>query len=678
MKFCLPPRRKLLIPIVLGGAMISVPLTGVHAQAPTSEQATEAAMALMNDGKLADAAAAFEDVLKKYPTATTVPDVQYHLANVYHLLGQYDKCKSFIDKITRPPAPADIMELGFGLLPQMLASKAEKEKNPDARKAGYESAIKEYDAFLQKYPASTQVENIVYNRALAYYQIAKYDQASETLRANLKQFPKSETILESQMLLAISEMTRGSLLAQATLGEANPKADEAFNESERLFTDIVNRRTDLGVVNEAQLHLGELNANRAMLAPDAAKGALYDKSIQAYRSMLPKEAALKDQKARIKQLQDRRLAALTAKNIAEMKALDALVNHEVERLAAFEGKGDQSLTALIKVGQVYLQRGAFDEARLIFREMQPFVQTDEQKKDLLYGLTLSYAQQAPKLPDATQTLTEKAVAAYDTFQGSYKGDEMADSLPYTIGNLFVTNNPKKAIEYYDEQTKLYPKSPAASNTLLNQASAFIALKQYDKARATFQSFLKQNPPREIAANAQYGLADIIRIDGKVDEALAEYIKIATSYKGLPQAEGAAFWVATIHHEKGANDDAIKEFTEFLKDFPKNPQCPMAKYYLAKAYAQKGDAANAARIFKEVSDEYPKSQPAPFAYFDRLAMLQGPEKTAERDALMKEFLERYPDSDKVFYAYNTLAQDLIAAKKPTEALALYKEMVDKHP
>jgi TolA-binding protein len=677
MKFRLPPRRDIFA-MLISGAVAAASATA-QAQAPSSEQAANTALELMNSGKLPEAAAAFEDVIKKYPTSTLIPDTQYRLANLYYIMGEYDKCRSYIDKITRPPSPEDIMELGFGLLPQMLAAKADKEKSDAARKTGYQNALKEYDAFLQKYPNSTQVENIVYCRALAYFQISQYDKASETLRDNLKAFPKSETIHESQMLLAISEMTRGCLLAQDTPGETNAKADAAFTEGEHLLADIITRRPDLGIVNDAQLHLGELYANRALFAPKEAQDALIEKSLAAYRNLMPKDSVLSAQEERIKRLRDRRLAALQAKNIPQMKALDGMVDHEVEKLAALKSKGDLSLTAQIKVGQLFLQKGACDEARLVFREMQPYAQADDQKKTLQYYLTLSYAQQAPKLPVETRpAFLQKAVAAYDTFQQSYKGDEMAENLPFTIGSLFLSTNPSKALEYYQDQIKIYPKGRLTTDTLLMQARALVALKQFDKALATFQNFLKENPKREVAADAQLGVADILRENGRVDEALGEYTKIAATYKGLPQAEIAAFFVPKLQLDKGVNDAAITGFTEFLKNFPKSEQGSMAKYSLAQAYGRKADLANAMRLFKEVASEYPKSEAAPYAYFEQLALLQGADKAEARTALMREFLQHYPESDKVYYAYNSLAQDRMAAKQPTEAIALYSEMAQKHP
>lgn len=679
MKFRLSPRRLLVCSILLNGLLTMAPVAELKAQAISSEDANNAALQLMNEKKLPEAAAAFEDFLKKYPTSTVIPDAQYRLATLYYILGEYDKSRALIQKITQPPAPSDVMELGFGLLPQVSAAKATREKTAEARKAGFQSALREFDAFLQKYPSSSQMENIAYGRALTCFQLAKYDDAAETLRNNLKQFSKSETIQESQFLLAICRMAEGALLAQETPGGANAKAEAAFAESERLLKEIITQRRDIALLNDAQFQLGDLYVNQALFAPKEKRPALFAKGLEAYRSLVPREATIAAQDARIKKIRERRLAALTAKNIPLMKSLDGLLDHEITKLATVKAKGDLTISAQIKVGQLFYQKESYDEARLVFRQMQPFAQDEEQKKNLLYFLTLSYAQQSRFLPsEVRQRFVNRAVENYEAFQRDYKGDDLAENLPYTLGSLFVAKDPQKAITYYQEGIKLYPKGRLLNETLIAQANACIQLKQFDKALSTFQAFLRENPMRELAAAAELGIANILKETGKADQAIAQYQKITASYAGTPQAESAAFWIGQFHVQKGEIDAAFNDLTAFLKNFPKSELYPNAKYSLAQVYGRKGDPANALRVFKEVADEFPKAEAAPYAFFEQVALLAGPDKAADRTALMMEFLRRYPEHDKVFFAYNTIAQDLLAKKQTPEAIEVYNQMVEKHP
>jgi len=663
---------------LISGAL-AVPVARVQAQAVSADQATNDAFQLMNNGKLAEAAEAFEDVIKKYPTAMSVADSQFRLGYLYFLLGDYAKSRSNIDKILAPPAGSDIIELGYALIPQVLAAKASKEQDADARKAGYEAAIKEFDTFLGKYPASTQVESSTYGRALCCFQIGKYDDAITSLRTNLKQFPQSETILESQFLLALGLMTQGGLAAQETAGEANPKADAQFDEAERLLNGIITKRSDIALINDAQFQLGELLTNRAIFVSKETRGTFFAKALTAYKGLLPKEDTIAAEMDRIKALRDRRFAALTAKNLPEMKQLDALMEHEMTKLEAVKAKGDLSVSAQIKIGQVFFQKEAYDEARVVFRQMQPFAEDDEQKKTLLYYLTLSYAQQSHLIPlEARQPLIDKAVERYNEFQGSYKGDVLADNLPFTMGGLFLAIDAEKAIQYYQEELQIYPKGRLVNDTLVAQANASIQLGKFDQALATFQTFLKQNPKKDLAAAAELGIANILKDTGKDDEAVAQFQKVASTYAGTPQAEGAAFWVGQLYLKKGDVETAIPALENFLKSAPKSELFPNAKYSLAQAYVRKKDTESALRIFKEVAEEFPKTEAAPYTYFERAAILTAGGKAEEKDALMKEFIQRYPDHDKVFFAYQSIAQDQIAIKRILDGIDTYTEMVDKHP
>ena len=678
MKFCHAPRRLVLLTVLLSGTLATLP--GIAAgQGVSSEQAAAGAMQLMAEGKLPEAAAAFESVVQKYPTSTLVFDAQYRLATLHYLMGDYEKSRALLQRLLASPAPADVMELGGALLPQVLSAKAAREKEEAARTKGFEAAIAAADAFLQAHPASLQVENVVYGRALASFQMGKYEEAASALRANGKQFSRSETILESQYLLALCFLTQGGLLAQETPGAVNPKADAAFDEAQRLLGDIVARRSDLALSNDARFQLGELFVSRALFAPTEARSALFAKGLEAYRSLLPKEAALAAQEERLRALREKRQAALASRNMAEVQRLGALLDHETAKLAALKAKADPAVSARIKVGQLFFHKEAYDEARVALRQMQPFAGEEEQKKNILYYLTLSYARQSRVLPpEARQKLVDKAVAQYNAFQKDYKGDPLADNLPYTLGGLFLAQSPQKAFAYFQESLQLYPKGRLASETLIAEGNACIQLKAFDKAQAIFQGVLNGNPKGELAAAAQFGLGRIWQETGKDDKALEQFQKVLAAYPATPQAESASFWIAQIHLQKGELDTAIRAFSAFLKNAPQSELFPAAKYSLAQGYARKNDPETALRLFREVATDFPHADTAPYAYFEQLALLPGEGKSDERIALMREFLARYPRHEKIYYACNAIAQEQIARGRAAEAAAVYSDFLARQP
>ena len=651
----------------------------VRAQAPAAsppEQAANAALDMLNAGQYAESAAAYEDIIKKYPTSLVFPEAQFRLGYVYYLLADFDKSLTYLNKLGAPGSSAspEIQEIGFGLIPQAMAAKAGKLTDEPKRVAAYEAAIKQFDAFLAKYPSSDQTENIVYGRALACYQISKFDDAIKSLRSNLQRFPKSESILDSQYILALTLATQANIAAQESAGNANPAADIKYGEAEGLLRDIIAKKTDLALVNDAQFQIGELLFNRGALGASDKAQEVWSKATDAYRAVQPKEPMVQAQQARIAGVTQRRFEALKAKNLAEMKRLDALRDHEAVKLETVKGKPDLTVSARIKVGQIFLQEKEYDGARVLLHQLQQFAEDEEQKKTLQYYVTLSYA---------SQRLTEQAVKAYDEFQSAYKADPIADNLPLVIGSLFLTNdpatnNPEKAVEYFKESIALYPAGRCIDTTLTQQATALIQLKQYDEAISTFRNFLKKNPKPELAVAAEFGIALVLKDTGKVGEAIEQFKKVRTTYPGTPQAEQASFWVPQLALGKSDLATAIPEFTAFLKNFPKSEMYPTAKFGLGQAQLGKQDKAAAMQTFKEVADEFPKTEAAPYTYFQRASILGSEGKVDDMVALMKEFIERYSDSDKIFFAYDIIGQSQINGSKPMEAIATYNELVEKHP
>ncbi len=664
MTFRTLPARLVVATALATGALIA-PAT-VQAQA-TAEQASAAAFQRFTSGDYKQAVADYEAILKNYPTSTVIPEAQFRLGYLHYLLGEHDKALPFLRKVLAPPASTELQELGASMIPQVLSGKAALEKDEKKREAAFKQAIAEFDNFLKKYPASDQVETANYGRALALYQIANYTDAATSLRTNLQQFAKSESILDSQYLLALVLATEGAQLAQKDPNSA--EATARFTEAEKLLSDIIAKKVDIALANEAQFQIGELFFNRALLAPEAAKPELWKKALEAYRDVQPKGPMVEAQQARIAAVRQRKDAAVQARNLPEFRRLGRLEEAEVGKLETVKGKGDLTVASQVKAGQAYLQQKRYDEARVLLRQMKVRAESADQQKALQYFITLTYA---------SQNLLEPAVAAYNEFQSAHKGDPMAENLPLVIGTLYLAREqPDKATEYFAEGLKIYPKGAFTADTMGQQATALLQQRRYDDALKTYRDFLATKPRAELAAQAELGIATILKDTGKIDDALTAYKKVRDTYKETPQGEQAFFWVGDLLRQKNDAANAITELTAFTKAYPQSQLLPAALFYIASSEASRNNKPRAMELFKEVADKHPESQAAPYAYTARAEILQGEQKNDEVVALMREFISRYPQDPNLFAAYNRIAQLALAAGKPEEAIATYNELVEKH-
>lgn len=649
--------------IPLAAALVATPFAAM-AQVASPEQATQEAEQLFSNGQYKEAAQAFEKILNDYPTSAVVSTAQFRLGYALYILGEYDKAIASLRKAQAPPASPELQEVATAIVAQALSAKAAS-LDGAKRTPAFNEAIKAFDTYLQKYPNGDQVETITYGKALALFQIDSLDDAIAALRGNLQKFAKSDSVQDSQYLLALMLATQGGKTLQQDA--ASSKGAALFDEAEKLLSDIITQRKDFALMNDAQFQIGELLYNQAAFAPPEKKADLFGRALAAYRAVQGKDLMIKAQQSRIEQVAQRRKAS---RDITAIRKLQRFEENEQTKLEALKAKGDLTVASKIKVGLIFFQQQAYDEARVALRHMTSFADDKEQQKTILYYTTLTYSSQSQR---------DKAVEAYNVFKGAFKGDEMGDNLPLVIGSLFLggTPEPEKAIEYFKEGSATYPNGRFVAETINAEATALLQLRRFDEAGKAYKQFLATKPKPELAVQAEFGLATIDVENKNVDAALAAFRKIISTYPETIQAEQSAFWVGNLLLQKGDSKGAATEFTNFIAKYPQSTLLPNAKFLLAGTYAAT-DKPQAIKLYEEVATEFPQSDAAPYTYFQRASLLAADQKVDEMITLLKGFIAKYSDNDKIFFAYDTIGQNLIAQSNIAEAISMYSEMVEKHP
>ena len=653
--------------------------TSVQAQAPAAPAGLDAQMIQKGDqlaaeGKHGDAATMFEDMVKKYPASAQVPEANFKAGYAHYNGGNYDAAVAAFKKVLddKKAAP-ELAELALSLTPQVLAAKAGKlPANDPNRTAALEEAVKQFDVYLAKYPNSEEVESANYGKALALYQLAKYDAAATVLRASMQKFATSPTVQDSQYLLALTIGTIANVAMQAAPGE-NKAADAQYDEAEKLLREIITKRQNLALANDAQFQVGELLLARGGFIADPAKQlTVMNRALDAYRSVQTKEYVLQAQQQRIDYFI--KLRADSAANPPLFKTLKRVIEKEQEKLAGFKDRGDDTVTAKIKCGQIFSQLGKSDESRMVmnFIEQNALATDPEQKKLVLYYIARSYA---------AQYLAAKAEEKYNAFQAAYKSDPLGQDLPLLMGAMYLQPDPKlkdpdKATKYFTEAAALFPNTKVASTAVLMQAQAMIQLKRYDEALKVLDETLAKKPAKELAVDAEFYRASIFAETGKTADAVAAYKKVRDTYPGTPQAEQSHFQVGQLLSGSDAKA-AVGELQSFVAKFPKSELVPPAIFALGGAQNVTGQKDAALATFKELAAKFPTSAPAPFAFFERAKILNASQKLDECMAVMREFIKGYANDPSVFQAYDFIAQIHTSQSRDTEAIATYDEFVEKH-
>ncbi len=654
-------------------------LVPLHAQDQAAD--LNSANQSINDGNYTDAATKFEKFVKDYPTSTVVSDAQLKLAYSYMILAQFDKAIPLYQKLLIPPAPAEIVELASGLLPEAIFGKAAALPEGDAKKTGlFNDAIKSFNDYIAKYPKGDLVENNRYSLAIAYYQTQQIDPAIENLRKNLAEFAQSESVQDSQYLLALMLGTK----ANQTLSKdrnATPVAFPFYDEAQKFLADIISKRTDLPLISDAQFQLGEVFYNRAVFSSLADRAKLLQDALAAYRSVEPADVVAREQQVKIDALKARTTAVLATKNIKAVQKLQNLIGRESSKLEGLKTKASQRVASHMKMAQIFYQLSTpaqprYDETRVLLNYLEPLTTADADKKTIQYFRTMTYALQGN---------ASKAVAGYEAFQSKFKGDPMAENLPLAIGAMFTAGSPTmppdpvKALTYFKEQVTLYPKSEATAAALSEQARAYSQLQRFDEAIKTYQTFLASNPEKAQAARANLGLAEVFRTTGKLDDADQIYAKLQKDFIDQPQVvKEASFWRGFLMVQQQKFPEAMKALASFVATYPDDTNLtPNAFFTYAQAQRGAGAADTAVQTLKTLATKFPKSDAATFTYFQRFDIAKEKNDVAAMDAVMREFIAAYPKDNKVFNAYANIAQNRIAENKPADAINVYYEFIDKN-
>jgi TolA-binding protein len=648
------------------------------------ETANLAAYEVFLSGDYEAAVAAYQKVLADYPTASIVPAAQLQLAYSQFFTQQYDaSLATLATLLSGPPAPPVIRQAALGLEPQAISAQATALPTGDPkRKTLFNQAVEKFTAFIKDFPDAPDVEQVVYNRALANFQNGEFDAAIKDLEANIAKFPNSTTISSSKNLLGLAFATKASIEINKGDTADRDAAMALYKQSTDILREIITARADLTLVNEAYFQLGEILFSQAISSEDEQKAALFGEALLAYRGILPKEEVVAMQRARVESFPTLRRDALKRGDRAGLEALDKENERELRRLADVRGKPDQTLNAMLKMAEIYFNSIRLNEARVLTQHLGPFIEaeSDEEKKvsmqkRALYLTAMTYG---------LQNVAPQAVSSYETFQSQFKGDPIAQNLPLTIGSIFLNspdptvNDPRKAIPYFEESLTIYPDGRFAGLSAVNQALAQSRLGQTDESLKTFQEFLSRNPRPVEGVVAQMGIANIYKDTQRWDEAIASYKEVLSKFSAQPQAADAEFWIALATQQKGDNAAALPMFLAFIEKHPKNGLIPTALFTLATAQLGTGAKADGLATLARIADEFPLSNPAPFTYFQRAQILAA---DGNRDAmltLMREFIENYPQDNKVYYAYDSLAQAALADAKVDEAMQLYRDYAENYP
>lgn len=667
---------------------------------------------LFNANKFAEAAAAFEQYIKDNPNSPVIADVRYRLALSYLRAQSYDKAIDILKVVLATPAdkiPPQVLEAASALMGEALRAKAGAMKSDDpGRPAAFEAAMKYFDEFVVKYPQSQDLEIAMFQRAISAFYTKDYSLAVPKLQEYLQRFGNSDQAQDVQFLLAIALSSQAADILRAKPDEAKKKeALDKLVQAETILQAIINRKSDLALINDALFQLGETYYLHAQASGANDKPALLQKAREAFGKVQPKEPLIKAQQARLVWLQNELIRAGGMppgdQRNKTIKRIQDLTEREKQKLADLEQKAPPTVAAQIRMGEILFQDKKYDEVRVLFNYLKNIATTEDEKKSMAYHVAMSYPMQALEGKGETgpNGLAARAVKNYEEFKTKYidakeKANPTTDNLPVIVGMMFMTEPNKdydQAIKFLKEAITLYPNNRHLDQAMLQISEAYRLKGQANEAIKMIEEMLKSNPEPNLVRSASLSLAMLLKDlaakekdPAKLDQAIEKLRAVIKDYPESSEAATAKGILVEIYLTKDPAT-AAKEAVEYAEKYPTGEQTPLILSMGARALATIKDTEGSVKLYRQIIDKYPDSEEAGAAYFSIAGVASRANKSEELIAILDEFIQKRPNDPRIADAYFSTARAMEKIKTPEggdpmvqaqKAIDRFMEFQQKYP
>ncbi|WP_372756696.1 tetratricopeptide repeat protein [Mariniflexile sp.] len=196
----------------------------------------------------------------------------------------------------------------------------------------------------------------------------------------------------------------------------------------------------------------------------------------------------------------------------------------------------------------------------------------------------------------------KKIKELEQFIGQYQKSKLRDDAMYELGNTYVKNgDTEKAIQMYNRLNSEYKMSSFVPKAHLRQGLIYYNASKNEQALTKFKQVASAYPETPEAVQA-VATARLIYIDlGRVNE-YASWVK-TLKYVEVTDADldNATYQAAEKQYLDNNTDKAITQFNGYLNQFPSGLHTLQSHFYLAQMYYKKGLMENAAPHYKYVVD-----------------------------------------------------------------------------
>ncbi len=380
----------------------------------------------------------------------------------------------------------------------------------------FRKAQETYDAVFKDYPDSFYGDYVQYQLGVVALKVKQYDAAIMSFQSLKRNFPNSKLIADASYALGLSYFQR-----------------QDYNSSRDAFAGFQDEFKDSKLKPQALYLLGSSLYNLGK----------FTEAVEVFKDIIKSYGNDRD---------------LTLKAEYEIADCFYRMGNENEALARFKSLRskypDSSLSAEIMwwLGEYYYRHGKPGLARRYFSALIQDFPDSALVADAYYALGWSYEE---------ESLHDEAVENFKKVLEKDRTD-LAGQAAIAIADIYVKENvTDEALLLY---TKLIQRHPNLTPVLYpKKADLLSKLKRYDEALYYYRQSLDVVPVKD-AGVIQFKIAEALQSDGKVNDAIAEYMKIPYLYSEQHALVVKALLRVARMYEDGNNaQEAIAAYNKII-------------------------------------------------------------------------------------------------------------------
>jgi TolA-binding protein len=405
-----------------------------------------------------------------------------------------------------------------------------------------EEAAARFDAFLKQFPKDRRGSDAALQKALALLSLEKYPDAQAALDDLLRLFP-------AHPRLDIVLFSRGVALAR----------QQMWQDAERQFEKFLEKYPKADTADRA---LYELAWCERGMKKSAEAVKRYDQLLTGYPES---DLAIKARAERSELTFD---AKEFEQTILELKR-------------ALEGAREPALREeiLYRLAAAQFNKGDMEDAA---RSFESFV-IDFPNSKLAASAAFQAGESRLKLQETRKARDHFAAAVTRASAADRKGQtEIRDAKVCEPALVRLAETHALLLEWeasdrrYEELLRHFPKSSFARLAKFGRGWALENLRKYDEAIGFFNDVVGQKDRDPLAARCQLHIGECLFGQKKYDEALAELVRVETTYRIPEWSSKALLEMGRVLDAKGDAAKAEAQYKEVMRLYPKEEAAKAAR------------------------------------------------------------------------------------------------------